>query len=160
MRKALAILALLTNINVCQAAPETVYDKHTNHRISYSTRVNAYSGLFDWMSARAFYSSKHGYGIETTYSNYGWIFPREVWSNGRQFKYHATNSDTASCAGAGGCITLESGVIFLSKKDFQQASKAGFDFKLIGTKGAVEGSIASKRFKEVLSQQSQQQKTK
>jgi len=135
----------------CQTTPQITYDKHTNQKVAYSSLSHPYSGLFDWLQAKAFYSDKHGYGIETLYSNYGWIFPAEVWSFGKKFQYVKTSAQTAMCGGAGGCITLEGGLILMSEADFQAAAKNGFEFRLVGSAGSVVGKIPAKHFQEVLS---------
>lgn len=145
--KALIFLALPACVT-----PEAalVSDQHTGQTIAYASGTNAYTGLFDWLKVRPFHSDKSGYGVETIYSNYGWIFPREVWSNGQQYNYVETASDTALCGGAGGCITLERGIIRFSEQQFRKAAQAGFEFKLVGTKGAVVGTIPATQFAEVL----------
>ena len=150
MRKWLYASLAMFMLAGCQTGPSVVEDKHTGQKIAVSSSANAYTGMMDWLKVRAFHSNKNGYGVETMYSNYGWIFPQEVWSYGRKFPYASTNSQTTMCGGAGGCITLESGVVAFTKEEFEKASQSGFEFKLVGKNGAVEGKIPAKLFLEVL----------
>lgn len=149
--KYLPLLSLIF-LTSCSNGPQIINDKYTGQSTAVSTTVTAYSGMFSWLKVRAFYSTHNGYGLNTVYSNYGWIFPETVWSDGKQYPYNNYSSDTAMCGGAGGCITLEKGIIKLTKEDFEKFSVEGFDFKLIGSKDSVIGKVPPSIFREVINE--------
>lgn len=144
------VLALCLMLSACQSGPQVVVDKHMGTRIATSGVYNAYTGAFDFLQVRTFKGSKSGYGIDTLYSNYGWIFIAQAFSFGKALPYSSTGNDAGMCAGAGGCITMEKGRILLTEEQFRSAAKAGFEFELVGSQGKVVGKVPSKAFQEVL----------
>lgn len=136
----------------CQTGPGTETDIHTGTKVAHSGMVSAYTGLFDFMHARAYHSNKGGYGLAVSYSNYGWIYADSAWSYGTQLPYTRGPSSVAMCGGAGGCITTETGRISLTEAQFRQAAKDGFAFELVGTAGKRAGKVPAKAFQAVLDQ--------
>ncbi|WP_139201574.1 hypothetical protein [Gemmobacter aquatilis] len=142
---------IATALTACvETTPQVVYDEHTNQTVVFSRTVDAYSGLLNFVKARAFYNRDVGYGVETLISNYGWIHPQEVWSFGKKFPYKNTTTDVGMCGGAGGCITTEKGLFVLTEAQFKQAAQTGIEFKIIGAKGSFVGKISPDQFAEVL----------
>lgn len=144
------VIAALCLLAGCQSGPTVYTDQHTGQTLYYGSNVNAYHGALDWLRVRPFISKGGQYGFETTYSNYGWIFIREAWSNGQRLQYRSTDSTPTACGGAGGCITLENGIVLLSETQFRTAAKSGFAFGLRGDAGSVDGKIPASAFNEAL----------
>lgn len=144
------LIALAAGLAACQSAPKVVSDKHTGETVAYGAGVSAYAGAFDSMRARPFHSSKGSFGIQTTYSNYGWIFIHEAWSHGRQLAYVPGATNVTMCAGGGGCITQESGVIAMTESEFRAAARDGFEFELLGRNGRVAGKVSAAAFQSAL----------
>lgn len=150
MRKFSAVLLLSSVLTACQSGPVVYSDKHTGQTLYYGSFVNAYSGPLDWLKVRPFAAANGEYGFETTYSNYGWIFINEAWSGGKKLRYVNTSGTPVACGSAGGCVTLEEGVVFLSETQFKQAAVSGLEFGLRGQSGSVDGKIPAKAFSEAL----------
>lgn len=152
MRNFVCALAIGATVGLagCQTGPGTATDVHTGKSVVYSSIQSPYTGLFDFMQARAAYSNKGGYGVSVSYSAYGWAHLREAWSYGTQFPFERGPSDISMCGGAGGCITTETGRIGMTESQFRKAAKDGFTFELVGTTGKAVGKMKAKPFQEVL----------
>lgn len=144
--------AISSTVASCQSGSGTISDKHTGNTIVYSARQEIRGGLLSSLNARAVYSKRMGYGIQTDYmaTGLGWVFFQEAWSFGRQYQYDVGDQKVLGCGG--GCTILETGAIRLSEQDFKNASENGFEFKLIGKNGSVEGKLSAAAFKQVLDQ--------
>ncbi|AQU88057.1 hypothetical protein B0W47_11930 [Komagataeibacter nataicola] len=75
-----------------------------------------------------------------------------MWSEGHKYTYNDLGSDAHLCGGAGGCLIDERGAIKLSKDEFYQFAKTGFDFKIIGYHGTVTGHVPASAFQSVIDQ--------
>lgn len=150
MRKLSAALLLSSMLVACQSGPVVYRDAHSGHTLYYGSFVNAYQGPMDWLKVRPFAAANGEYGFETTYSNYGWIFINEAWTNGKKLRYVNSSGTPTACGSAGGCVTLEEGVVFMSEVDFRQAATQGLSFGLRGQRGSVDGKIPAKAFSEAL----------
>lgn len=149
MRK-LLLLSLLGMAAGCQSTPQVIENVHTGSKVYAGGVTNAAPGLTSNLNVRPFYSVQTGYGFNTSYSNYGWLFISEAWSFGKRLNYEKRDSNVTMCAGAGGCITVENGVVHLSEAEFRKAAESGFAFQLRGSSGEVTGKIPAAKFRDVL----------
>jgi hypothetical protein len=149
-----AFMGALLVLSGCQTgAPGVSNDPYTGYTTYYSGVVDANSGLLMNLKAQAIYSSETGYGIRTNYfsSASGWLFLESAYSGGRQYDYVVRDRQTSMCSGTG-CMTIEKGLIRMSKSDFERVAQSGFDFKLIGNRGSVTGRVEPELFQQVTSQ--------
>lgn len=153
MRK--VVLAVLVGLLAgCQTGPAVQHDVHTGNTIVRSSRVQARGGLLSSLHATAVHSSKFGYGIYVEYMNtgLGWMFIDQAWSFGKQYTYDVGGRDTLGCYN--GCTIRETGAIRMDEQQFRNAASSGFTFKLIGSKGSIEGTVPASVFQQVLQQKS------
>ncbi len=148
MRIAVAcVVAMIAS--ACQTSETVSTDRHTGITVVNGDEVTAHSRLVDSLRAKPFYSSQLGYAVSIGYSNYGWTHLNSAYSFGRKFDYLIRTSTIDTCGGIGGCITTETGIIKLDKATFDNAGKAGLEFKLIGRDGSVTGRIPAESFRKV-----------
>lgn len=145
-----ALIGICLILTSCQTAPSLTYDKHTGDTIAKSQNMEAAGGLLNNLNVQALHSKKVGYGLNTYYTStgLGWLFIEEAWSFGKPYKYIMYNRDTLGCNS--GCTISETGFIPLTKTQFESASKNGFEFKLIGKNGSIEGKAPATAFQQVL----------
>jgi len=148
---AFAIAAAVT-LSACQTQPGTVHDAHTGKTVVHSSRFAIQSGLLHYVHATAGFSNVNGYSvvIEHLAIGLGWRFFREAWSHGKRFQYVIGKEAVMGCSN--GCSLYETGAIRMSERDFLQAAAIGFDFKLIGSGGSLEGRVPAEAFRQVLRQ--------
>lgn len=137
----------------CQGTAAVIHDKHTGLNAAVSQMFPAKTGLLYNLNVVAGYSKRKGYNIATSYSStgLGWMFFREAWSYGKQFDYKVTGENIAGCGGAS-CTMVETGGIHMDEADFLKAATEGFEFKLVGQKGSVEGKVPARAFQQALEQ--------
>lgn len=155
IRRRLAIaVALSIGLASCQSGPQVQYDKHTNNTVTNSAVHSLKNGLLYNLNGAAGHSTARGYQVGIIYSStgLGWMFFREAWSFGTQFDYRVVREELAGCGG-GSCTIMETGTIQMSEAQFRQAAKDGFEFKLVGKNGAIEGKLPAAAFQEVLTLQ-------
>lgn len=152
MRRIALLMFLAVSMLAGQAAADILRDKHTGKVTVYSKRYSVDSSLLHNAHATAGYSNKNGYSVVVEYLATGgeWMFFQEAWSFGTQFRYVRGDQKEMGCGG--GCTLYENGAIRMSEKQFRKAAKQGFEFKILGKGGAVEGKLPAKAFDQVLSQ--------
>lgn len=145
-------IALLTLAGCQKVGPGVVHDQHTGKSVTHSASFPISGGLLYNVNAMATHSNQNGYSVVVDHLATGgnWMFFREAWSYGRQFTYVVGERRVLGCGG--GCSLFENGAIRLSEADFRQAGHTGFTFRLIGSGGAVEGSVPPEAFRQVLTQ--------
>lgn len=145
--KSVALCFLLLSLAACQtSAPSRIVDKHTGTTIVRSGNVIAADNLFYRLNATPFHSSSSGFGIETSFNGtLGWQFFNEAWSFGNKLPFSVSDRQVVSSN-----ITVETGVIGLTKAQFLKAAQDGFEFKLVGQRGSLEGNIPASSFVDVI----------
>lgn len=148
--RSVVFLFLIFSLSACHtSAPSKIIDKHTGTTIVRSANFIAKDNLFYRLNATPFHSSTSGFGIETSFNGtLGWNFFNEAWSFGNRLPFSVSDRRVVSSN-----ITVETGVITLTKTQFLKAAQDGFEFKLVGQRGSIEGSIPASSFMEVLNMQ-------
>lgn len=141
------LIALAIALSGCATPPPSkTFDAHTGKTTVRASPVIAQDNLFYRLNATPMHTTTAGYGLHTYFSTtLGWHFFKQAWSNGKQLKFDVLDQDVVGSLGV-----AEEGFIRLSEAEFRKAAKSGFDFKLIGTKGGVEGSVPATAFQQVL----------
>ncbi|WP_308720187.1 hypothetical protein [Komagataeibacter xylinus] len=153
--KNLAILGsgmVMLALGGCQSHPQIVHDKYTGTTACVSGKHTDHPGLLQTLNTIATYVRDKGYAVGIEYNSYNRLSPETVWSDGHQYTYNDLGSDAHACMGAGGCLIDERGAIKLSKDEFFQFAKTGFDFKIVGYHGAVTGHMPASTFQSVIDQ--------
>lgn len=140
----------ITNAITNPAVADVSKDKHTGNVIVSSKREEIVGGLLSTMHATAVFSTRKGYGIGVEYLATGgsWVHFSEVWSNGKQFRFDAAAGQVLGCSS--GCSLQEGGAIRLTQTEFNRAAMQGFEFKIIGSGGALVGKVPADLFRQVL----------
>lgn len=146
--------ALVMFVAIVMAVPafaDVTTDKHTGNVIVSSKRKAIKGGLLSTMHATAVFSTRKGYGVGVEYLATGgsWVHFSEVWSNGKQYRYDAALGQVLGCAG--GCSLREGGAIRMTQAEFTRAAKQGFEFKIVGSGGAIVAKVPAALFRQVLS---------
>lgn len=158
MKFSLSILALASVVALsgCMQDPDpsavsVINDRHTGASITTSPELAVQlPGRMDGLlQAQVAHDAKNGVVVFTKVSRQGWIFPSQAWSNGRKLDYSRLDAQTGYC-GSSGCTTIESGAISLSLAQARTAAAQGLPFKLMGTRGSIEGNIPATAFSSVL----------
>lgn len=154
MRK-LLVMAFVAALSLsgCQTSPGQFHDKHTGVTVTHSRTYALKNGLLYNLNGFAGHSARRGFNLAIDYSStgLGWMFFREAWSFGKQYEYVVADERVAGCGG-GSCTLVERGGIRMSEDDFRKASQTGFEFKLMGKNGSVEGRMPAEAFQQVLDQ--------
>lgn len=147
----LILLAVLT-LAGCQTTAGTIHDAHTGVTVAHSKRHEVSSGLLSSIHAMAAHNSNKGYvvAVEHMATGGGWLFMQEAWSFGKRLPFEVRQQDVLGCGA--GCTLLETGQIRLTEEEFLAAATSGFAFKIVGRNGAIEGTVPSAAFQEVLAQ--------
>lgn len=147
------VVALLAS---CTSTPGTVDDVHTGMKGKHSAFYSVHTGLLDNLNAAAIIGTQKGvtkYGIAVRYTStgVGWASFHEAWSFGEKLPYAVVREQLAGCGG-GNCSIMEEGSIELTKDQFEQAAKAGFEFKLVGKNRSFVAKMPASVFQEALAQ--------
>lgn len=148
-----AVAGLCVSLGACESSPGSYSDAHTGVRAGHSKMYSAHASLLSNLNAAAFVAHQGGetkYAIGTRYSGtgVGWANFTQAWSFGTRLPYTPTVSRVAGCGS--GCTVVEEGVIELTKAQFDQASRSGIEFKLIGSGADVIGRLPASAFQEAL----------
>ena len=132
-------------------AVRVINDRHTGASITTSPELAVQlPGRMDGLlQAQVAHDAKNGVVVFTKVSRQGWMFPNQAWSNGRKLDYSRLDAQTGYC-GSSGCTTIESGAISLSLAQARMAASQGLQFRLMGTRGSIEGNIPAAAFASVL----------
>lgn len=132
-------------------AVSVINDRHTGASITTSPELAVQlPGRTDGLlQAQVAHDAKNGVVVFTKVSRQGWMFPTQAWSNGRKLDYSRLDAQTGYC-GSSGCTTIESGAISLSLAQARTAASQGLPFRLMGSRGSIEGNIPAAAFASVL----------
>lgn len=155
MRKHFVAITFAIVVSACvppdPKATSVISDPHTGRTSVASPSLGvSLPGRDDGsMTAQVAWHPEVGYVVFTDVTRQGWMFPREAWSMGRKLNYKHLESNVNTCYG-GNCTVTESGAIVMSRADFVRAAEAGLSFKLIGTRGSIEGLVPAEAFAGVI----------
>lgn len=148
--KRILSLTLVVALCACQT-PAVVKDVHMGADIVYGSNVMAYYGLIESLHARPLYSTKSGFGMQTSFQSPRRLSILEVWSYGKQFDYAKGLTEKMPCL-IPPCapMNVEQGVVSMGETDFVTAASKGFEFEMVGRGGKVIGKIPAQAFRTVL----------
>jgi hypothetical protein len=152
----LALILATVALAACVSEPGQSVDVHTGTAGTagaFSREYPAASTLLSNLTAGAIVATRggetrYGVGIRYTATGTGWANFTAAWSYGQALPYKVTTTRVAGCGG--GCTIIEQGTITLTREQFDQAARAGFEFKLEGSGQSVIGRLPAAAFQEAL----------
>jgi hypothetical protein len=113
---------------------------------SYSLKTEALSAL----SVQAFFMQQSGFGVIASHCSFGgYIFVERAVSAGRPLPVRRKGGGLFNIRPKMGCERPEMSEIALTSEQFSSAAQQGLHFRLIGSRGSVEGDVPAAAFQEV-----------
>jgi hypothetical protein len=142
-----ASLAAASSLSGCMSASERAeLEQKYAFSKSYGLQTRALSSL----SAQAFFLQESGFGVLASHCTFGgYIFVERAVSAGRPLPVRRKSGGLFNIRPKMGCERPEMSEIALTSEQFSSAAQQGFRFRLIGSRGAIEGDVPAAAFQEV-----------
>jgi hypothetical protein len=142
-----ASLVAALSLSGCMSASERA---ELQQKYAFSKSYSLQTGALSSLSAQAFFMQGSGFGVIASHCAFGgYLFVERAVSAGRPLPVRRKGGGLFNIRPKMGCERPEMSEITLTSEQFSSAAQQGLRFRLIGSRGAIEGDVPATAFQEV-----------